>query len=98
MGIFCFRREKKPVDIEVVPEGDDDKEDPLKAGEPPSSDNDFMPLNTVDMPSAINSRVCSDEDIYCKEMNEKYEVPVPCKFGPWPSDTPAIPATPMMMD
>ena len=32
MGIFCFRREKKPVDIEVVPEGDDDKEDPLKVG------------------------------------------------------------------
>jgi len=50
------------------------------------------------MPSAINSRVNSEEDIYCMEMNMKYEVPVPCKFGPWPSDPPAMPAVPTMMD
>jgi len=98
MGVLCFKKEKKHVEIEVVAEGDDDKEDPLKLGEPSSSDNDFLPLNTVDMPSAVNSRVCSDEDVYCKEMNEKYEVPVPCKFGPWASDPPSVPMAPMMME
>ena len=83
----------------LVPEGDDDKEDPLKVGEPPSSDEPkFIALDTVDMPSAVNSRVNSDEDIYCKERAERYEVPIPCKFGPWPSDPPSVPIVPMMMD
>jgi hypothetical protein len=96
LGLCCFRKEKKPVEIEVVAEGDDDKEDPLKALDP--SESSFEALATVDMPSAVNSRVCSDEDIYCKEMFEKYEVPVPCKFGPWPSDPPSCPLVPRVMD
>jgi len=32
MVILCFKKERKPYEIEVVPEGDDDKEDPLKVG------------------------------------------------------------------
>jgi len=97
LGLCCFRKEKKSVEIEVVPEGDDDKEYPVGAG-PPSESSGFEALATVDMPSAVNSRVCSDEDIYCKEMFEKYEVPVPCKFGPWPSDPPSCPVVPRVMD